>query len=165
MKRDSKLIVINQPIVETEILSYLEIGHVESEIQRLDSEIKSRMDCRSKLVNKLKKLKVLESEERTRQVAQRFQAFVENLPHVRTGSKYKFADSEKIRKARKAKRDHMIVDELKHRKAKNPDRPLTYSFYPEKSLASELAKELEKAGVRRCGYDTIKTIWAARGKN
>ena len=51
MKRDSKLIVINQPIVETEILSYLEIGHVESEIQRLDSEIKSRMDCRSKLVN------------------------------------------------------------------------------------------------------------------
>ena len=54
MKRDSKLIVINQPIVETEILSYLEIGHVESEIQRLDSEIKSRMDCRSKLVNKLK---------------------------------------------------------------------------------------------------------------
>ena len=148
-----------------------DIEEVETHIKSTESEIKSLRKKIEKLSKKRKNL--LEQKKRetkkikqhVRQKLQTFEGFVEYLPSVRPGRRWKWRPviyGSGINA--KQMRDRMLVEELKRRQAKNPKRPMTSEANQKETHANDLAKELANAGIPRVGYHTIKNAWRTRDK-
>jgi len=140
------------------------------DIKTAQSKINSLRKEISKLKRKqddlLKQHDFEENKERIGQKLQTFEGFVEYLPRLRPGRPRKYHEQTFASGINgKQMRDRMIVEELKRRQAKNPERPITSEASQEKTHANDLAEELREAGVPRVGYRTIKNAWRMRDKN
>ena len=177
MKIDIDQMSIRELIEHFKMLGFFETERPEmereldSEIKQLESDIKTLTDRRNKLTSQLESIKTgkvfdtTEAGNSIRRQGQTIQIIAKLSPDIKRGPTRNWPRSRYRQDKIKELRGKMIVIELEHRKAENPGIPVTSSKYPIKTLAYGLAVDLSDAGVKMCGYQTIRKIWAARGKN
>lgn len=136
----------------------------ESEIESLREKIEELRKERNNLLEQ-KEREIKETKKHIRQKLRTFEGFVEYLPRVRPGRPMKYRAVIYVSGINeKQMRDRMLVEELKRRQAKNPERPMTSEANQKETHANDLAKELANAGIPRVGYHTIKNAWRTRDK-
>ena len=166
-----------------DLIDIAEIKETERKNDRLNAEIMSlreeikmrenRLESLEKQLNESniskKKIIFTKTVERIKQELQTIEGLAKYLPDLKPGRKRRheteYDDSYYSGIDKKTRRNILLVEELKRRKAKNPERPVTCRTFPDETHANDLAKELRDAGKKRLGYETIRRAWDNRDKN
>ena len=148
------------------------IKRLKAEIMSLREEINMRENNLNLLEKRLenailskKKSEFTKTVERVKQKLQTIEGLAEYLPNIRPGPRSKFESLYEPKIYKKKIRDIMLVEELKRRKTKKPERPVTSRTSPDETHANDLAIELHAVGKKRLGYQTIRKAWDNRDKN